>query len=112
MVFCDNNPAIINWASEPFMIPYRNPFTGKNTIYVPDFFIVYVDKNSKQHAEVIEVKPKSQISLEHARSDRDRAASILNAAKWAAAKAWCAQQGLLFRIVTEEQIYSNIKKTK
>jgi hypothetical protein len=112
MVFCDNNPAIINWASEPFMIPYRNPFTGKNTIYVPDFFIVYVDKNSKQHAEVIEVKPKTQISLEHAKSDRDRAASILNAAKWTAAKAWCAQQGILFRIVTEEQIYSNIKKTK
>lgn len=111
-VFCDNNPAIVNWASEPFMIPYRNPFTGKNTIYVPDFFIVYVDKNSKQHAEVIEVKPKSQIALENARSERDKAAAVLNAAKWQAAKAWCAQQGLQFRIVTEEQIYSNIKKTK
>jgi trans-aconitate methyltransferase len=42
---CDNNPAIIQWASEPFMIPYRNPFTGKKTVYVPDFFIQYVDKN-------------------------------------------------------------------
>lgn len=112
MTFCDNNPAVVNWASEPFMIPYRNPFTGKNTIYVPDFLIVYVDKNQKKHAEVVEVKPKSQVALESARSDRDRAAAILNAAKWAAAKAWCAQQGLIFRIVTEEDIYAGVKKTR
>ncbi len=44
MAFADNNPNILQWASEPFMIPYRNPFTGKNTIYVPDFMMVYVDR--------------------------------------------------------------------
>jgi hypothetical protein len=110
--FCDNNPAVINWASEPFMIPYRNPFTGKNTIYVPDFMIVYVDKTQQKHAEVVEVKPRKEVSMESARSDRDRAAAILNAAKWTAAKAWCAQQGLKFRIVTEEDIYAGIKKTR
>lgn len=112
MQFCDNNPAVVNWASEPFMIPYRNPFTGKNTIYVPDFMIVYVDKNQQKHAEVVEVKPRKEVSMESARSDRDRAAAILNSAKWMAAKAWCAQQGLHFRIVTEEDIYAGIKKTR
>lgn len=110
--FCDNNPAVVNWASEPFMIPYKNPFTGRNTIYVPDFMIVYVDKNQQQHAEVVEVKPRTQVSLESARSDRDRAAAILNTAKWTAAKAWCANQGLHFRIITEEDIYVGIKKTR
>lgn len=112
MTFCDNNPAVVNWASEPFMIPYRNPFTGKNTVYVPDFMIVYVDKSGQQHAEVIEVKPKSQVSLESARSPRDKAAAVLNMAKWTAARAWCAQQGLKFRIVTEDDIYAGIKKTR
>lgn len=112
MQFCDNNPAVVNWASEPFMIPYRNPFTGKNTIYVPDFMIVYVDKNQQKHAEVVEVKPRKEVSMESARSERDRAAAALNAAKWMAAKAWCAQQGLAFRIVTEEDIYAGIKKTR
>lgn len=112
MRFCDNNPAILQWASEPFMVPYRNPFNGKNTIYVPDFLVVYMDKNGQKHAEVVEVKPRTQVSMESARSPRDKAAAILNAAKWAAAKAWCAQQGLIFRIVTEEDIYSGIKKTR
>lgn len=110
--FCDNNPAIINWASEPFMIPYRNPFTGKNTIYVPDFMIVYMDRNQQRHAEVIEVKPRKEVTMETARSDRDRAFVALNMAKWAAARAWCAQQGLHFRIVTEEDIFAGIKKTR
>jgi hypothetical protein len=112
MTFCDNNPAVVSWASEPFMVPYRNPFTGKNTIYVPDFLIVYMDKNQQRHAEVVEVKPRKEVALENARSDRDRAAAILNAAKWAAAKSWCAQQGLRFRIVTEDDIYAGVKKTR
>lgn len=112
MTFCDNNPAVVSWASEPFMVPYRNPFTGKNTIYVPDFLIVYMDKGQQRHAEVVEVKPRKEVALENARSDRDRAAAILNAAKWQAAKAWCAQQGLRFRIVTEDDIYAGVKKTR
>ena len=34
MSFCDNNPNILKWASESIKIPYRNPLTGKQTIYV------------------------------------------------------------------------------
>ena len=35
-MFCDNNPAVLQWASEAIQIPYRNPLTGKQTIYVPN----------------------------------------------------------------------------
>ena len=45
MRFCDESPSIQKWASESIRIPYRHPFTGKFTIYVPDFFIAYADKN-------------------------------------------------------------------
>ena len=44
MNFCDNNPSIQRWASESIKIPYRNPVTNRQTVYVPDFFIQYVDK--------------------------------------------------------------------
>lgn len=103
---CDNNPAIVSWASEPFMIPYRNPFTGKKTIYVPDFLIVYVDKKNQTHGEVIEIKPKKESSMDHAKSQRDKAAVILNKAKWQVAEAWCKAQGLRFRVITEDMIFS------
>ena len=47
MTFCDNNPSIQQWASEPVRIPYRDPLTGKQTVYVPDFLISYIDRNQK-----------------------------------------------------------------
>jgi hypothetical protein len=105
MQFCDNNPSVIQWASEAVHIPYRNPFTNKNTIYVPDFLIVYEDKSGQKHAEVIEVKPSKEVSMESAKSLRDQAFVALNAAKWEAARAWCRNQGLTFRIVTEDMIF-------
>jgi len=107
MLFCDNNPAVLQWASEPFMIPYRNPFTGRNTVYVPDFMMVYMDKNQQKHAEVIEIKPTKEAVIESAKSIRDRASLALNMAKWDAARKWCASQGIKFRVVTEQDIYSN-----
>jgi len=61
--FCDENPNILKWASEAIKIPYRNPFTGKYTVYVPDFFISYIDAENRQHNELIEVKPNNQTSL-------------------------------------------------
>ena len=48
MRFCDEHPSVAQWASEAIKIPYRHPFTGKHTIYVPDFFIVYVDKKANK----------------------------------------------------------------
>jgi len=92
------------------MIPYRHPFTGKNTVYIPDFLIFYVDKNQVQHREVIEIKPSKETTMENARSTRDRAAVAVNWAKWSAARAWCQQQGLVFRVVSENDIYVQTKK--
>jgi hypothetical protein len=105
MQFCDNNPNILNWASEAVHINYRNPLTGKNTIYVPDFLITYVDAGGGQRAEVVEVKPRKETTLEGAKNIRDQAAAILNMAKWEAARAWCRAHGLTFRVVTEDMIF-------
>ena len=63
MRLCDEHPNVYKWASESIKVPYRHPLTGKYTIYVPDFFVVYNDKNGRKHAELIEVKPKSQTNL-------------------------------------------------
>lgn len=103
---CDNNPAIVQWASEAIMIPYRNPFTGKKTIYVPDFFIVYIDSKGDKHAEVIEIKPKKETAMQYAKSKRDKAAVALNMAKWQVATAYCKAQGMKFRVITEDEIFA------
>ena len=105
MRFCDENPSVLQWANEAIHIPYRNPFTNKNTIYVPDFMIMYVNKDGQKYGELIEIKPMKETTLESAKSARDQAAAVLNMCKWEAARAWCGQNGLRFRVVTEHDIF-------
>jgi hypothetical protein len=110
MRFCDTNDHILQWASESVRIPYRHPLTGKTTNYVPDFLITYRTRNNKVCAELIEIKPKKQSVLEAKMSDRDRAIVAINYAKWDAAQKWCRKQGLVFRVITEDQIFRNGNK--
>ena len=110
MNFCDNNPNILQWASEAIQIPYRHPLTGKQTIYVPDFLITYRTRNNTMRAELIEIKPKKQSVIESKMSSRDRAVVAINYAKWASATAWCKRQGITFRVVTEDDMFRNGSK--
>ena len=112
MNFCDNNENVLQWASEPVRIPYRHPLTGKMTMYVPDFIVTYRGPNNTTRAELIEIKPKSQSLIEDRQSQRDRAIVAVNYCKWAAAQAWCKQNGLTFRVINEDQIYHQGSKKK
>ena len=93
MRMLDEHPGVQNWASESVQIPYRDPLTGRHTIYVPDFFIVYSDKNGKTLRERV---GKSRYNQEQ---------YVKNLAKWEAAVAWCKQQNIRFRVINEEDIF-------
>jgi hypothetical protein len=113
MQFCDNNPSIQQWASESVKIPYRDPLTGKQTVYVPDFLIVYLDKNLKKHAELVEIKPANQMLKEKVgKNPYNQAQYVKNMAKWAAAGQWCQQHGLKFRVINETDIFHNPKSKR
>jgi hypothetical protein len=108
MNFCDNNDSVVKWASEAIQIPYVDPLTERHTVYVPDFFIQYVDKHGRMQLELIEIKPASQTVLERVgKSAHNQSQFIKNQAKWAAAGNWCKQQGLKFRILNENDIFSH-----
>jgi len=113
MKFCDESPSIARWASEAVKIPYRNPLIGRYTIYVPDFFINYVDKGGQPHAEIIEIKPQNQsIKEKVGRNANNQASYILNRAKWEAATVWCRQKGLKFRVINETDIFHQGNKRR
>ena len=111
MRFLDENKNITHWASESIIIPYRHPFTGKITNYIPDFFVVYENKNGKRLAEVVEIKPRKQSLIESNRaSQKDRMVVAINQAKWAAATAYCRSNGFMFRVINEQDIFHNGKR--
>ena len=86
MQMFDLNTSFRKWSSEGLKIPYQNPFTGKYTVYVPDFLVTYVDAKGNQITEIIEVKPAKETFLEKAKSQKAKAAVALNTYKWAAAR--------------------------
>jgi hypothetical protein len=109
MNFCDTNKSVQKWASEAISIPYRDPLTNRNTIYVPDFFIQYADKFGRMQVELIEIKPASQTILERVGKNKyNQAQFVKNQAKWAAATIWCKQQGIKFRIINENDLFSQV----
>jgi len=105
MHFLDNHPSVLQWASESVRIPYINPLTGKPSMYVPDFLIVYQDKSGNNVGELVEIKPKKETLMENARSKRDKAYVVVNTAKWLAALAWSSKNGVRFRVLNEDDIF-------
>ena len=105
MRFLDNNDNVMQWASESIQIPYRNPVTGKQSIYVPDFLITYKTRQNTLIAELIEIKPKKQSIIESKMSNKDRMVVAINYAKWDQATKWCKRNGLKFRVITEEDMF-------
>ena len=106
MRFCDTNKSIQKWASEAVQIPYKDPLTGRQTVYVPDFFIQYVDKNSRVNTELIEIKPASQSIFERVGKNKyNQLQYVKNQAKWQAANMWCKKQGIKFRVLNENDLF-------
>ena len=59
----------------------------------------------------IEIKPKKQI-LGEARSQRDKIQAVINQAKWQAAKQFCDQKNIEFKVITEDDIFHQGQKRK
>jgi hypothetical protein len=105
MMFLDSNENVLQWASESISIPYRNPLTGKQSMYVPDFLVTYRGPNNTTKAELIEIKPKKQSLIESKMNANERAIVAVNYAKWDSATKWAKKNGLTFRVINEDQIY-------
>ena len=111
MNYCDLNENILEWASEEFWIPYLDPTTNRVRRYFPDFFIKYKDKESNIRRSVIEVKPMRETLQPKATKGKSRKTLInesvtyaKNQAKWKAAREYCADRHLEFKILTEDNL--------
>lgn len=107
----DTNPAVIEWASESFVVPYFDP-TKDNTkhLYYTDFnFKCNTNDGIKQY--IIEIKPKKETLP----PDRKKFKSeqrykeacelyVRNRCKWMAATEAAKKRGMQFMVLTEEDL--------
>ena len=103
----DAHPSVLQWSSESISIPYRNPLTGRWSMYIPDFMIIYMDKTNKKHCEIVEIKPAKEVPgyTKKRLDERAKLAQAINAAKWSAALEFCLKRGWKFRVATERELY-------
>lgn len=99
VLYCENNPKILKWASEPIKIPYYSRLDQKQCNYYPD----YILENQKGHKVIVEVKPYNQTIKPDANDTIWlKQQWIKNNDKWNAAKAFAEKNDMKFIIVTEK----------
>ena len=107
--WCDLNESILEWGSEEFWIPYIGP-DGKIHRYFPDFLIKVKENTGQIKTYVIEVKPKKQTKppVRKKRVTKSYMYAFktyqINLAKWKAAKEWCDDRKIEFKIITEQEL--------
>ncbi len=109
--WCDLNENILEWGSEEFFIPYFDPTTNRVRRYFPDFIIKVREQTGEIKKYVIEVKPKRQ-TIPPVQTSKKRTRTYItevktyamNQAKWEAAKEWCKDRMIEFRIITENEL--------
>ena len=111
MNYCDLTENVSEWQSEEFWIPYRSPIDNRTHRYFPDFYIKYKDSSGKRRSVVIEVKPKSQTKMppqNPKKRTKSWAYSVrtyaVNQAKWKAAREFCKDRNIEFKIMTEHEL--------
>ena len=107
--WCDLNENILEWGSEEFWIPYRAP-DGKVRRYFPDFIMKVKEQTGEIKTYVIEVKPAKQTRRPKPRKKVTKSYLYecktyeVNQAKWKAAREWCADRKVEFKIITEKEL--------
>jgi hypothetical protein len=106
--FCDNNPNVLEWSSEEIIIPYAMPTESggvRPAKYYPDLYMKYKNTSGNICQELIEIKPKRETRPSQARNPKtkmmENATYQKNMLKWEAARKWCQHNGMIFRVITE-----------
>jgi hypothetical protein len=109
MKWCDYNSNILEWGSEEIVVPYRSPLDNRYHRYFVDFYIKINTSNGIKKY-LIEIKPKKQTQEPAVQQRKTKkyiqevTTYVKNMAKWEAAKEFCADRNMEFKILTEEHL--------
>jgi hypothetical protein len=111
MNYCDLNENILEWNSEEIVIPYVSPLDKKYHRYFVDFWVKVKERSGEIKKYLIEIKPKKYALPPNPNPKRktkkwvtENYEYIKNQAKWSAAKEYCKDRLLEFKILTEEDL--------
>jgi hypothetical protein len=116
--FCDDNPMVLEYSSEPVGIDYWNSVDKRQAKYWIDGWMKTKNKEGYIKEWLIEIKPNKFIKPPVAPSIltekqtwnyiRHTKAFIVNTDKFKAAKAWAKAHNMQFGIITENFLFNKM----
>ena len=116
--YCDINPNVLKWSSEPVQIPYWSPVDKKEHTYNPDYYVKTKKLDGKEEQWIIEIKPANQykkdkkpvfegkVTEKRVNSYNKRMEEwIINRAKYDAAMRYAKANGYRFGVVDETFVF-------
>ena len=106
MRYCDTNDDIVFWASEELLVRYYSPLDKKYHRYFPDFVVKTVNGDKymieiKPYRQALKPKPPKKKTKSYMRESFEY---IKNQAKWSAARKYCEDNNMEFKIITEKDL--------
>ena len=101
---------VVRWSFEAVRVPYLSPVDNKVHFYIPDF-LIEIKKGNLVETLLIEIKPKKQTKRPEANKKQKKTILMenltyaVNIAKWKAAEKYCNENGIKFKILTEEDLF-------
>lgn len=111
MLWLDNQKSCIEWNSECVIVNYFSPIDEKMHRYYVDFTATFKYPDNSVKKFLIEVKPKAQTMRPVKGKKKEKTflteamTWTVNQAKWEAAKKYAAERGMIFMILTEDDIF-------
>lgn len=105
MKFCDDNPNVLSWASEPMAIPYFDTVSAKWRKYYVDNF-VEIREGTQTKKYLIEIKDKKETQKPVQKKGKrkttvlyENATYQTNRCKWSFADKFCKEHGMEFLLL-------------
>ena len=112
--YMDHNKNVIEWSNETVVVPYLFKIDGKVHRYYPDVvckaksgegIVTMMLEVKPKWQTVAPTKPKNRSISRKERYEKDMYTYVKNECKWEAAEAFCAKNGYIFKIITEDDIF-------
>jgi len=115
MKYCDENPNILQWRSEEDIIFYKSPVDNRKHRYFMDFYIKFKNHRGQEKESLIEIKPYNSTLdkpyITEGMSHKSKTHAILewtiNQAKWKAADIYAKKRNMLFKKITDRDLYGH-----
>lgn len=111
MLFCDQNPNVLKWASEELAIPYISPLDNRMHRYYVDFIIEVKTANNEIKTYLVEIKPDKQTKKPKSTEKKSNKTFLkemttwaINTKKWQAAEQFAKENNWEFKIITEKSL--------